>query len=84
MKKPYWESVLRTLGTAVHLKDQIDGIIYLSSFSCGLDSIVTELIREHVKDIPLMVLKIDGHKGMEGYLTRIEAFADLLEERSAS
>ncbi len=84
MKVPYWESVVRTLGTAVHLKDQIDGIIYLSSFSCGLDAIVTELIREHVNDIPIMVLKIDGQKGMAGYLTRIEAFADLLEKRSVS
>lgn len=84
MKVPYWESVVRTLGTAVHLQDEIDGIIYLSSFSCGLDAIVTELIKKHVKDIPVMILKIDGHKGMAGYLTRIEAFADLLEKRSVS
>ena len=84
IKMPYWESVVRTLGTAVHLQDDIDGIIYLSSFSCGPDSMIIELIKEYVKNIPIMVLKLDGHRGEEGYLTRIEAFSDLLEERIIS
>lgn len=84
LKRPYWDAIVRTLGTAVHLKGQIDGIIYLSSFSCGPDSMIIELLKEHVSDVPIMVLKLDGHKGTAGYLTRIEAFADILEERSIS
>ena len=75
---------MRRLGTAVRLQDEIDGIIYLSSFSCGPDSMIIEPIKEHVRNVPIMVLKLDGHKGTAGYLTRIEAFADLLEERSIS
>ncbi len=81
IKTPFWESMVRILGTAMCLKNQIDGIIYLSSFSCGPDAFIIELLKEHIKEIPVMVLKLDEHKGEAGYETRLEAFADLLEHR---
>ena len=81
IKTPFWESMVRILGAAMCLKNQIDGIIYLSSFSCGPDAFIIELLKEHIKEIPVMVLKLDEHKGEAGYETRLEAFADLLEYR---
>lgn len=84
MKKPFWESVIRTLGSAICLQENIDGIIYISSFSCGPDSLIIELIKKYVNNIPMIVIKLDEHKGTAGFETRIEAFSDLLERRRAS
>lgn len=81
MKKPFWEAFSRIYGTVMSLMDEIDGIIYLSSFSCGIDPFITEMIRKRTGDMPFMVLKLDEHKGDAGVETRIEAFADMLGRR---
>ena len=84
MKTPFWESVIRVLGSAICLKEDVDGIIYVSSFSCGPDSLIIELIKKYVYDVPLMVIKLDEHKGTAGFETRLEAFSDLLERKRIS
>ena len=81
IKAPFWESMVRIIGSALCLKNEVDGIIYLSSFSCGPDAFIAEILKEHIKEIPVMVLKLDEHKGEAGFDTRLEAFADLLERR---
>lgn len=82
-KKPFWYFMRQYYGAAIHLyqKRRIDGIIYVSAFSCGVDSVVSELIKSATHDYPLMVLKIDEHTGEAGFDTRIEAFADMLGRR---
>ena len=84
IKEPFWESFIRIFGSAIHLNDEVDGIIYLSSFSCGPDAFIIEMLKTYIRDLPIMVLKLDEHRGEAGYETRIEAFADLLERRRAS
>jgi Uncharacterized protein conserved in bacteria len=59
----------------------IDGIIYVSSFACGIDSVVMELIKERIGEFPLLILKIDEQTGEAGFNTRIEAFIDMIERR---
>lgn len=82
-KKPFWTFAGEYYGAAVHLSGskRVDGLIYLSSFSCGIDSVVTELIRQSVGDFPLLILKLDEQTGQAGMDTRVEAFADLLKRR---
>ena len=80
-KKPFWESFIRNVGTAVELKDEVDGIIYLSSFSCGPDAVIAEMVKKYSGDTPVMILKLDEHRGEAGLETRLEAFADLLDRR---
>lgn len=84
IKEPFWEAFIRVLGVALHLQDDVDGMIYLSSFSCGPDAFIVEMLKQYVKGIPILVLKLDEHRGEAGFETRIEAFADLLEKRRAS
>ena len=84
IKTPFWDTLVRTLGTVLCMKEQVEGIVYLSSFSCGQDPFIIEMIKNYVDDIPVMVLKLDEHKGEAGYDTRLEAFADLLDRRRAS
>lgn len=82
-KKPFWTYAKEYYGAAVSIyrKSLADGIIYLSSFSCGIDSVITELIKIEVGDFPYMVLKLDEHTGEAGYNTRLEAFSDMLKRR---
>lgn len=82
-KRPFWAFARNSYGAAVNLFKQkrLDGIIYISSFACGIDSVVIELIKEETEDLPFLILKIDEHTGEAGFDTRIEAFADMLGRR---
>jgi predicted nucleotide-binding protein (sugar kinase/HSP70/actin superfamily) len=82
-KKPFWTFAQEYYGAAVSIyrTGLADGIIYLSSFSCGIDSVVTELIQCETGDFPFMILKLDEHTGEAGFDTRIEAFSDMLKRR---
>ena len=82
-KRPFWNFARNSYGFASYVgkNEIVDGIIYISSFACGIDSIVMELIKDKVKNIPILVLKIDEQTGEAGVDTRIEAFLDMLERR---
>ena len=78
----YWANELELTGTAAYymLNKKIDGILALSAFGCGPDSLMAEEISYHAKErnIPMIHLNIDEHTGEAGYNTRIEAFVDML------
>jgi len=81
-QKMYWANELEMNGTAGHyLKDnKIDGVITLNSFGCGPDSLMVEKISRKAKEFgkPLLILTIDEHTGEAGFITRLEAFVDML------
>ncbi|MCM8709723.1 acyl-CoA dehydratase activase-related protein [Clostridium sp. SYSU_GA19001] len=82
-KKPFWTFARNAYGFATHSvnKKMINGIIYISSFACGIDSVIVELIKDKIGDFPFMILKVDEHTGEAGLDTRVEAFVDMLERR---
>ncbi|MCY6484996.1 acyl-CoA dehydratase activase-related protein [Clostridium aestuarii] len=82
-KRPFWSFARNSYGAGAYLalNQKVDGIIYISSFACGIDSVVIELIKNRVNDFPYLVLKIDEQTGEAGFNTRIEAFIDMLERR---
>lgn len=61
----------------------IDGIIHISPFTC-MPEIMSQNIfpsmRENV-DIPILALIMDEQTGKAGYITRLEAFVDLMRRR---
>ena len=81
----YWANELELTGTAAHylLNNKVDGIIALSAFGCGPDSLMVDEISYHCKErnMPLIHLTIDEHTGEAGFITRIEAFVDMLIRR---
>lgn len=81
-QKIYWANEYEMTGTAGHyLKDnKVDGIITLNSFGCGPDSLMIERIQKKAKEAgkPMLVLTIDEHTGEAGFITRLEAFVDML------
>lgn len=82
-KRPFWTFTRENYGFAVNAvkEKKVDGIIYVSSFNCGTDSIIIELIKDKIGGFPFLTLKIDEHTGEAGIDTRIEAFTDMIERR---
>lgn len=78
----YWANELELTGTAAYylLNEKVDGIIALSAFGCGPDSLMVDEIAYHCKEagMPLIHLTIDEHTGEAGFITRLEAFTDML------
>ena len=66
-----------------HYKDYIDGIILISSFPCGPDSIINDLIIRNIKSVPLLSLIIDEVDNSTGIITRLESFIDILNKETA-
>lgn len=78
----YWANEDEMTGCAGHyLKDnKIDGIISITAFGCGPDSLMLERITRKAKQYnkPLLNLTIDEQTGEAGFVTRLEAFVDML------
>ena len=78
----YWANEDEMTGCAGHyMKDnKIDGIISITAFGCGPDSLMIERITRKAKQFgkPLLNLTIDEQTGEAGFITRNEAFVDML------
>lgn len=80
--KLYWANDYEMTGAAGHyLQDNnIDGIITINAFGCGPDSIMIERISRASRKFkkPVLNLSVDEQTGEAGFVTRIEAFTDML------
>lgn len=76
----YWKFNKENIGSIEVAKDKIDGILFLSTFPCGPDSLVNELVMRKIK-IPYLNLILDDMDGMAGFETRLESFVDIIQER---
>ncbi len=85
-KKIYWSYCHHLAGTALALIDDkaVDGLIFMTSFSCGPDSMINEIIRRKAESgsIPFMLLNVEEHTAEAGFLTRLEAFTDMIKRRN--
>lgn len=73
-----WTFNRELVGAIIKLADEVDGIILLSSFNCGPDSMTNEMILRKIKDKQILNLIIDGQEGIAGIETRLESFVDIL------
>jgi len=86
-KEIYWSSGREIVGSLFHfLSGGVDGVVFLTSFKCGIDALLQEFIKRRLKvrggsSTPLLILSFDEHTGREGLTTRLEAFGDVMEER---
>lgn len=81
-QRRYWANEYEMSGAIGHyLKDnKIDGIITVTAFGCGPDSLMLERVMRKAKEFgkPMLALTIDEHTGEAGFITRLEAFIDML------
>lgn len=86
-KEIYWSSGREIVGALFHfLRSGVDGVVFLTSFKCGIDALLQEFIKRSLKvqggsSIPFLVLSFDEHTGREGLMTRLEAFRDVIESQ---
>lgn len=76
----YFKYSKDNIGSIKLVQDKIDGIIFLSAFPCGLDSLVNELVMRKINK-PYLNLIMDESYSLTGIKTRIESFVDILEQR---
>jgi predicted nucleotide-binding protein (sugar kinase/HSP70/actin superfamily) len=73
-----WIHNRELVGAVALYKDFVDGVVLVSAFPCGPDSLVNEMILRRVKDKPILQLTLDGQEGTAGPETRLESFVDVL------
>lgn len=85
-KRMFWTSGRKIIGSANYLTGRVDGLISITAFSCGTDSLVGDLVERlsSRNQVPHLTLSLDEHTGEAGMITRIEAFLDMLERRKTS
>ena len=78
-RNTYWgygQKILAALEDVAH-NDLLDAV-YFTNFSCGPDSFLLTYASEIMGNKPFLALELDEHGSDTGYLTRIEAFFDVL------
>ena len=80
-KDMYWTYNKEIIASLWHYRKQVDGIILISSFPCGPDSLSNEMILRKVKGIPMISIIRDELNSTTGLITRLESFIDLIKER---
>ncbi|CUH97512.1 hypothetical protein P22_3643 [Propionispora sp. 2/2-37] len=75
---------LETIGNAVLCsRNRYDGIIHLYPFTC-MPEIIAQCTFNEIQNkygVPIMTLILDEMTGEAGYMTRVEAFIDMLERK---
>lgn len=79
-KELYWKYSKESAGAVELAKNNVDGIVFISSFPCAPDSMVNELIIRKIK-LPYLNIIIDDLNSLSGIETRIESFIDIIEQK---
>jgi len=72
---------MQTVGNAALAKEKgFDGIVHIYPFGCMPEIVARSMLKKISKDtdIPILSLSIDEHTAAAGFLTRIEAFMDIV------
>ncbi len=84
-KPIFWSLSRKVVGAGFYyFEKKIDGIIHMTSFECGEDSMVGELIHHQSQKYPEVSYTefvFDEHSGEAGINTRIEAFLDMIRRK---
>lgn len=76
---------INTVGEArAFIKQGVSGIIHIFPFTCMPENIAFEALQKMSEDysIPILSLSFDEHTSKTGLVTRLEAFVDLLKQKS--
>ncbi|MCI8285409.1 MAG: hypothetical protein HFE90_09140 [Firmicutes bacterium] len=74
-----WEFNREILGSLHMHREHVDGIILISAFPCGPDSMVNDIIARKFSELPVLNLVLDSQSGTAGMETRLESFVDILK-----
>jgi len=85
-KRLFWTYSDQVIKAAHHFLENrgVDGIVHVTAFGCGPDSMVDKLIEIDARGqngLPYISLMIDEQTAEAGVVTRLEAFVDMLRRR---
>ncbi|MDH7497362.1 MAG: acyl-CoA dehydratase activase-related protein [Syntrophomonadaceae bacterium] len=84
-KELFWYFSNRILHAGMYFaaQPQVAGIVHLSAFACGPDSMLRKMLEIAARraNTPFLALTLDEHAADVGLRTRVEAFVDMLEWR---
>lgn len=83
-KMLYWKYNKNLLNGVLEYADKVKGIIFISTFPCGPDAMVNDLVIRKMKNKPILNLVIDEQDASAGLYTRLESFIDILEQKSVN
>jgi len=75
----YWLYSKELVGAVNYYKEAVDGMIFITSFPCGPDSLVNELLIRKIKNVPIANILIDEATSETGLITRLESFVDIIK-----
>ncbi len=79
----YWRYGQRILSAANIIRTMPNcHAVYITNFSCGPDSFITQFFQNIMKERPYLQIEIDEHSAGAGIITRCEAFVDSLKMQS--
>lgn len=89
LAKPYLKNLVgghgrETIGSAIYYNNLgFDGVIQILPLNCMPEIVAKSILKTVEKDydFPIMTLVVDEMTGEAGYLTRLEAFVDLISKR---
>lgn len=79
-KNLYWKYSKENIGAIKLCENRIDGVVFITTFPCGLDSLVNELVMRKL-ELPYLNLVLDSLTANAGIETRLESFIDILLQR---
>ena len=79
-KTLYWKYSKEMIGSLYYSKNMIDGIIFISTYPCGIDSLVNNLAILKNKNKPILNLIIDENITELSLETKLESFIDILNQ----
>lgn len=66
------------IGSILMLHEHVDGIVLMSAYPCGPDSMADDAIERCIHGKPILTLTVDAQTGTAGVETRVESFVDIL------
>jgi predicted nucleotide-binding protein (sugar kinase/HSP70/actin superfamily) len=76
----YWGLGAQILRTAKFIRSRPNYFgLHLTNFSCGPDSFLEHFYKHVMADKPYLILELDEHSAVAGVMTRLEAYANVLD-----
>ncbi|MGO9137932.1 MAG: acyl-CoA dehydratase activase [Syntrophales bacterium] len=79
----YWSYGQKIIAALKRIKESGNLFpVYFTNFNCGPDSFLLSYAEKEMADKPMLILELDEHGADGGYLTRVEAFLDILKAQA--
>lgn len=75
----YWKYSKEMVGALYYCKNQVDGLIFISTYPCGIDALVNNLAILKNKELPILNLLIDENITELSLETKLESFLDIVK-----